>query len=60
VFALKEAMRPALCLIGSAFIVMAYTGSDEAGKTALATEIVFGAFTAWFWYFGARYSRGQK
>ena len=60
IFALKEGMRPILCLVGGGFIIMAYQGSDAAGKAALASEIVFGAFTAWFWYFGARYSRSQK
>jgi len=58
-FALKEVMRPLLCIIGAYFIGMAYYGADEAGRTALSTEIVFGAFTAWFWYFGARYSKSK-
>lgn len=59
-FTLKEAMRPLLCIIGAYFIGMAYYGSDDAGRAALSSEIVFGAFTAWFWYFGARYTRGQN
>jgi len=60
VYAMKEAMRPFLCLVGAMFVVMVYQGSDQAGKAALASEIIFGAFTAWFWYFGARYSRNLK
>lgn len=57
---LKEGMRPLLCLIGSAFVFTVWHDSTPTDRTALANEIVFGAFTAWFWYFGARYSRGSK
>ena len=57
--ALKEVMRPLLCLIGAGFVYMTYIGAAPTERASLSSEIVFGAFTAWFWYFGARYSKNK-
>jgi len=43
-----------------AILFYVFSGSDAATKSTLASEFQFGAFTAIFWYFGARYSRSSK
>ena len=58
--ALKEAMRPLLALAAICIIAGVYIGADAAARAAMVNEIVFGSFTAIFWYFGARYSRSTK
>lgn len=60
VYALKEGTRPALAWMGVGLLVYVFSQSDAATKTILANEYQFGAFTAIFWYFGARYSRSSK
>ena len=60
VFALKEGTRPGLAWAGVAILFYVFSGSDAATKSTLASEFQFGAFTAIFWYFGARYSRSSK
>ena len=58
--AFKEVMRPLLALIAICIIGGVYAGADAAGRAAIINELIFGCFTAVFWYFGARYSRSQK
>ena len=48
--------RPAITwlLLGVLVLVWAYSTPEQ--RTAMNGEIVFGAFTAMFWYFGSRYN----
>lgn len=60
VHALKEGTRPGLAWAGVALLFYVFSQSDIVTKATLAGEFQFGAFTAIFWYFGARYSRSSK
>jgi hypothetical protein len=58
--AIKQLTRPllawlAICIIGGAY----FSGTVDQ-QIAMQTEVLFGSFTAIFWYFGARYSRTSK
>jgi hypothetical protein len=58
--AIKQLTRPllawlAICIIGGAY----FSGTVDQQK-AMQAEVLFGSFTAIFWYFGARYSRTSK
>jgi hypothetical protein len=58
--AIKQLTRPllawlAICIIGGAY----FSGTEDQQK-AMQAEVLFGSFTAIFWYFGARYSRTSK
>ena len=58
--AFKNLMRPLLALLALFIIAYVYSSLDAEGRKAIMSEITFGCFTAVFWWFGARYSRGQK
>ena len=58
--ALKDIMRPLLALMGIIIIASVYGAADAPARLAMQNEILFGCFTAVFWYFGARYSRSSK
>lgn len=58
--ALKQAMRPILALIAVIIISSVYYASTPAVREQITAEVLFGSFTAVFWYFGARYSRISK
>ena len=58
--ALKQLTRPLLAWIAICIIGGAYFSGTEAQQVAMQSEILFGSFTAIFWYFGARYSRTSK
>ena len=58
--ALKDLMRPLLALMGIVIIASVYGAAGPEARQAMQNEILFGCFTAVFWYFGARYSRSSK
>jgi len=58
--ALKQLTRPLLAWIAIIIIGGAYFSGTEAQQAAMQPEVLFGSFTAIFWYFGARYSRTSK
>lgn len=60
VAAMKEAMRPLLALAAITIIASVYASATPEARQAMQQEVLFGSFTAVFWYFGARYSRNQK
>jgi hypothetical protein len=57
---IKQLTRPLLAWIAMAIIGGAYFSGTEAQQAAMQSEILFGSFTAVFWYFGARYARTSK
>lgn len=58
--AAKQLTRPALTWASVGIIAGAYFTAAPAAQQEMQPEIVFGSFTAVFWWFGARYSRGSK
>lgn len=58
--AFKDAMRPLLALFAIVIIASVYAMATEDARKAMQAELLFGCFTATFWYFGARYSRSSK
>jgi hypothetical protein len=58
--AIKQLTRPLLAWISIAIIGGAYFSGTEDQQIAMQAEVLFGSFTAIFWYFGARYSRTSK
>jgi hypothetical protein len=58
--AFKDAMRPLLALCAIIIIASVYMAAGDEARKAMQSEILFGCFTATFWYFGARYSRSSK
>jgi hypothetical protein len=57
---IKQLTRPLLAWIAMVIIGGAYFSGTEAQQAAMQSEILFGSFTAVFWYFGARYARTSK
>jgi hypothetical protein len=58
-FTLKEVTRPALTWASIGLITFVYTTASPATRDGMTPELMFGAFTAIFWYFGARYAKGK-
>lgn len=58
--AFKTFTRPGLTWALLAVLVYVFTVSPEAARQQMLGEITFGAFTALFWWFGSRYSKGGK
>jgi hypothetical protein len=58
--AIKQLTRPLLAWIAIAIIGGAYFSGTEDQQIAMQAEVLFGSFTAIFWWFGARYSRTSK
>jgi hypothetical protein len=58
--AIKQLTRPLLAWIAICIIGGAYFSGTEDQQVAMQSEVLFGSFTAIFWYFGARYSRTSK
>lgn len=58
--AIKQLTRPLLAWLAIVIIGGAYFSGTEAQQVAMQSEVLFGSFTAIFWYFGARYSRTSK
>ena len=57
VASLKDATRPLLTWAGVVLIYIAFNRSAGPAQDDLAKEIVFGGFTAIFFWFGSRYTR---
>lgn len=58
--AVKQLTRPVLTLASVVIISSVYASATPEARAAMQSEIIFGSFTAIFWYFGARYSRSSK
>ena len=58
--AVKQLTRPLLTWASIAIIAGVYFNANEDQQAAMQSEILFGSFTAIFWWFGARYSRTAK
>lgn len=57
--AVKQLTRPLLTWSAIAIIAYVYAQATPSGREAMASEIIFGSFTAVFWWFGARYSKNK-
>ena len=60
VAAAKQLTRPALTWASVGIIGGVYFTAAPTAQAEMQGEIIFGSFTAVFWWFGARYSRGSK
>ena len=57
--ALKQVTRPLLTWASIGIIGMVYFEATPVAREAMSSEILFGSFTAIFWWFGARYSKSK-
>lgn len=57
--AFRDFTRPGLTWALLGVLLYVFAVSPEAARQEMLGEITFGAFTALFWWFGSRYSRGQ-
>ena len=57
VAALKDVTRPLLTWAGVVLIYIAFNRASGPAQDELGKEIVFGGFTAIFFWFGSRYTR---
>ena len=57
--AIKQLTRPVLTWASVAIIAGVYFSADGEQQAMMQSEILFGSFTAIFWWFGARYSKGK-
>ena len=55
--ALRNFTRPGLTWALLVVLVYVFSVSPEVARVRMLDEIVFGAFTALFWWFGSRYSK---
>ena len=55
----KQLTRPLLTWAAIVVIVLVYLKATPDARSAMASEILFGSFTAIFWWFGARYSKNK-
>lgn len=55
--ALRNFTRPGLTWALLLVLVYVFSVSPEVARVRMLDEIVFGSFTALFWWFGSRYSR---
>ena len=58
--AVKQLTRPLLTWASICIIAGVYMNASPAARETMQSEIIFGSFTAIFWWFGARYSKGVK
>ena len=58
--ATKQLTRPVLTWAAVAIIAGVYSAATPAARQEMQSEILFGSFTAIFWWFGARYSSSRK
>ena len=56
---IKQLTRPLLTWAAVAMIVTVYLNSTVEKQGEIAAVILFGSFTAVFWYFGARYNKSK-
>lgn len=57
VAALKDVTRPLLTWAATIIVAMVFLKSTPAARETIMNEILFGCFTAWFFWFGSRYTR---
>lgn len=57
VSAFREFTRPGLTWGTMGFVVYVYATAMQSERAALQPEITFGAFTAFFWWFGERFTK---
>ena len=55
----KQLTRPLLTWAAVGIILTVYLNSTVDKQGEIAAEILFGSFTAIFWWFGARYAKGK-
>lgn len=55
----KQLTRPLLTWASVIIIAMVYLNATTENQQAMSSEIIFGSFTAIFWWFGARYSKSK-
>jgi hypothetical protein len=55
----KQLTRPFLTWAAIVVIATVYLKATPAAREGMASEILFGSFTAIFWWFGARYSKNK-
>lgn len=58
--AAKQLTRPALTWAATGIVAGAYFTAPVEVQKEMQPEIIFGSWTAIFWWFGARYSRSSK
>lgn len=56
---IKQLTRPLLTWASIAVIATVYLKATPEARAAMSAEILFGSFTAIFWWFGARYSKSK-
>ena len=57
--AIKQLTRPLLTWAAIAVIATVYLKATPEARAAMSAEILFGSFTAIFWWFGARYAKSK-
>lgn len=57
--AIRQLTRPLLTWAAIAIICMVYFRATPSVRDTMSGEIVFGCFTAVFWWFGSRYSKSK-
>ena len=55
----KQLTRPLLTWASVIIIATVYLNASPTDRAAMSSEIIFGAFTAIFWWFGARYVKNK-
>lgn len=55
--AFRNFTRPGLTWATMGFVFFVYVSAGQEQRIALAPEITFGAFTAFFWWFGERFQK---
>lgn len=58
--AFRQFTRPGLTWALLVVLVYVFAASATDSRQQMLGEITFGAFTALFWWFGSRYSKGAK
>jgi len=56
---LKQLTRPLLTWASIIVIVTVYLKATPTDRATMSNEILFGSFTAIFWWFGARYAKNK-
>jgi hypothetical protein len=57
--AIKQLTRPFLTWCAILIVAGMYFNASESAQKEMQSEILFGSFTAIFWYFGARYAKSK-
>lgn len=57
--AIKQLTRPLLTWAAVGIVAWVYYNATPTSREAMSDQIIFGSFTAIFWWFGARYSKSK-